>query len=57
MNFSYYDMGRLKRGQAIEVALSGSAANVLLLDSANYCSRPDEITASTGDSPSDLRYV
>jgi len=36
MNFSYYDMGRLKRGQAIEVALSGSAANVLLLDSANY---------------------
>lgn len=36
MEFSYYDMGRLKRGETVEVVLSGSAANVLLLDSSNY---------------------
>lgn len=35
MNFSYYDLGHLNRGQVVEVRLS-SAANVRLLDSANY---------------------
>lgn len=35
MNFSYYDLGRLNRGQVVEVCLS-AAANVRLLDSTNY---------------------
>jgi len=35
MNFSYYDLGYLERGQVVEVSLS-AAANVRLLDSSNY---------------------
>lgn len=35
MNFSYYDLGHLNRGQVVEVCLS-AAANVRLLDSTNY---------------------
>ena len=35
MNFSYYDLGHLNRGQVVEVCLS-SAANVRLLDPTNY---------------------
>lgn len=34
--YSYYDLGHRKRGETVEVTLSGSAANVLLLDSSNY---------------------
>jgi hypothetical protein len=33
--FQQYDMGHLKAGQIVEVTLSGSAANVRLLDSSN----------------------
>jgi hypothetical protein len=36
VDYSYYDLGQRKRGEAFEVELSGSAANVLLLDSSNY---------------------
>jgi hypothetical protein len=36
MQNSYYDLGQRKRGETVEVELSGSAANVLLLDSSNY---------------------
>ncbi len=32
MNFLKYDLGQLKRGQIVEVTLSGNAANVQLLD-------------------------
>lgn len=35
MKFSYYDLGRLSKGQIVEVCLS-AAANVRLLDSSNY---------------------
>jgi len=38
MNFTHYDLGHLKRGSAIVVTLSGSAANVRLLDSSNFSS-------------------
>lgn len=36
MNFTHYDLGRKERGQIIEVTLSGSAANVRLMDSSNF---------------------
>jgi hypothetical protein len=36
MNFTQYDLGRLNSGQIVEVTLSGSAANVRLMDSANF---------------------
>jgi hypothetical protein len=36
MNFTQYDLGRLGSGQIVEVTLSGSAANVRLMDSANF---------------------
>lgn len=36
--FTHYDLGRLRRGATIEVTLSGSAANVQLLDSASLAS-------------------
>lgn len=41
MNYSYYDLGNLKKGQVVEVTLS-SAANVCLLtpsDFTNYKNR------------------
>jgi hypothetical protein len=36
MNFTHYDLGRKERGQVIEITLSGSAANVRLMDSSNF---------------------
>jgi hypothetical protein len=36
MNFTQFDLGRLNPGQIVEVTLSGSAANVRLMDSANF---------------------
>ncbi|MCC7067623.1 MAG: DUF1883 domain-containing protein [Burkholderiales bacterium] len=36
MNFTHYDLGNLSSGQIVEVMLSGSAANVRLMDSSNF---------------------
>jgi hypothetical protein len=36
MQFTYYDLGYRSSGDAVDVLLSGSAANVRLLDSSNY---------------------
>jgi hypothetical protein len=36
MQFNYYELGYLKGGETVEVTLSGSAANVRLMDSSNY---------------------
>jgi len=36
MNFTYYDLGRKERGQIVEITLSGSAANVRLMDTSNF---------------------
>lgn len=36
MNFTHYDLGNLSSGQIIEITLSGSAANVRLMDSSNF---------------------
>jgi len=36
MNFTHYDLGNKDRGQIVEVTLSGSAANVRLMDSSNF---------------------
>lgn len=36
MNFNYYNLGHLKSGEIVEVTLSGSAANVRLMDSSNF---------------------
>ena len=36
MNFTHYDLGNLKGGETVEVSLSGSAANVRLMDSSNF---------------------
>lgn len=38
MNFTHYDLGQLSSGQIVEVTLSGSAANVRLMDSSNFSS-------------------
>lgn len=38
MNFTHYDLGQLTAGQIVEVTLSGSAANVRLVDSSNFSS-------------------
>lgn len=35
-NFNHYDLGQRRAGEVIEVALSGNAANVRLLDSTNF---------------------
>lgn len=35
MKFTHYDLKICQQGQAVEVSLSGNAANVLLLDSSN----------------------
>ncbi|HQI45576.1 MAG TPA: DUF1883 domain-containing protein, partial [Bacteroidales bacterium] len=36
MKYQVYDLGQLKTGQRVKVTLSGSAANVRLMDSSNY---------------------
>jgi hypothetical protein len=36
MNFNYWDLGQQSAGTFVQVTLSGNAANVRLLDSANY---------------------
>ena len=36
MNFNHYDLGSQARGAVVEVTLSGSAANVRLMDSSNF---------------------
>lgn len=36
MKFQHYDLGSLRGGEVVEVTLSGSAANVRLLDSSNF---------------------
>ena len=36
MNYNHYELGNQQRGNVVEVTLSGSAANVRLLDSTNY---------------------
>jgi len=36
MNYNVYDLGQLKRGDRVQVSLSGNAANVRLMDSSNY---------------------
>jgi len=36
MNFTHYDLGQKQRGQIVEISLSGSAANVRLMDSSNF---------------------
>ncbi len=38
MNFTHYDLGHLDAGRIVEVTLSGSAANVRLMDSSNFSS-------------------
>lgn len=35
MQYQHYDLGHMSAGEVVEVALSGNAANVLLLDSSN----------------------
>lgn len=37
-DFTHYDLGQLKKGSEVVVVLSGSAANVRLLDSSNFSS-------------------
>jgi hypothetical protein len=36
IKFVYHDLGRRKRGEIVEATLSGNAANVRLMDSANF---------------------
>ncbi len=36
MNFVHHDLGHRSRGEIVEINLSGSAANVRLLDSSNF---------------------
>jgi hypothetical protein len=36
VNFSYYDLKQRSQGDVVEVTLSGSAANVFLVDSSNF---------------------
>jgi hypothetical protein len=36
MKYQVYDLGQLKRGDRVQVTLSGSAANVRLMDTSNY---------------------
>ena len=35
MNFTHFDLGNLNKGRVVEVHLTGNAANVYLIDSAN----------------------
>lgn len=36
MKFTHYDLKQLQQGQVVEITLKGNAANVRLLDSANF---------------------
>lgn len=36
MEFRYHDLGNVNAGATVRVTLTGSAANVLLLDAANF---------------------
>jgi Domain of unknown function (DUF1883)/TIR domain len=36
MKFTHYDLGRKERGEIVEIRLTGSAANVRLMDSSNF---------------------
>lgn len=36
MNFQHYDLGQLRQGATVEITLQGHAANVQLMDSANF---------------------
>jgi hypothetical protein len=36
MQFTHYDLGQKERGDIVEISLSGSAANVRLMDSSNF---------------------
>lgn len=36
MKFNYYDLGNRKKGEIVEITLSGSAANVRLMTSSNF---------------------
>jgi hypothetical protein len=36
MNFTHYDLGQKRGGEIVEITLSGSAANVRLMDSSNF---------------------
>lgn len=36
MQYQVYDLGLLKRGNRVQVILSGNAANVRLMDTCNY---------------------
>lgn len=38
MDYQYYDLGSRRAGEVVEVSLSGSAANVRLMDSSNFSS-------------------
>lgn len=38
MNFTHYDLGQLAAGDVVEVSLRDSAANVRLMDNANFAS-------------------
>lgn len=38
MNFTHYDLGHVAGGSVVEISLQGSAANVRLMDSANFSS-------------------
>lgn len=38
MNFVHHDLGHRKRGEIVEISLSGSAANVRLMDTSNFAS-------------------
>lgn len=38
MKYNVYNLGQLKRGDRVQVTLSGNAANVRLMDSSNYSS-------------------
>lgn len=36
MKYQVYNLGQLKRGDRVQVTLSGNAANVRLMDTSNY---------------------
>jgi hypothetical protein len=36
MNFTHYNLGHVERGSVVVVTLSGSAANVRLMDGSNF---------------------
>lgn len=38
MQFTHYDLGQRQRGEIVEISLSGSSANVRLMDSPNFSS-------------------